>query len=139
MTAAAQPPFEVKRWQTYVPCSTLNWQRSKPFVVERVVGDKAEVWDPTGGQRMGGHRWVALRNLHATSKTQHGKDRLTGWYLRCQPPADPARQELCGSCFTWADRDQLAVSAWGFGHSTCRPCMTEIEELYPDPMKEASK
>jgi hypothetical protein len=125
--------FEVKRWQTYMPCKTeYLWGETvhKPFVIERVVGDRAEVWDPTGGQRMGGHRWVALRNLHATNRTKTGKERRTGWYLHCEPPTDPARQELCGGCLTWKDREEFAVLAWGFGHSTCKPCKAEIEERY---------
>lgn len=123
--------FEVRRWQTYVPCRPPSYAYpGKPFVIECVVGDRAEVWDPTGGQRMGGHRWVALRNLHATNKTQTGRERLTGWYLHCEPPTDPVKQELCGSCFRWLDRDQFGVLAWGFGHSTCKPCKAEIEERY---------
>ncbi|MCX4799651.1 hypothetical protein OG497_37990 [Streptomyces sp. NBC_01242] len=122
--------FEVKRWQTYVPCKTeylRGESRSKPFVVDVVEGDRVKVWDPTGGQRMGGHRWIALRNLHETGTTKTGKERRTGFRLHCQPPVDPVRQELCGSCFTWAARDQLAISARGFGHSTCIPCMADIE------------
>lgn len=122
--------FEVKSWQTYLPCAHYNWQPSKPFVVQRVVDERAEVWDPTGGQRMGGHRWVALRNLHPTSRTRTGKERRTGWYLHCEPPADPIRQELCGSCFTWKDREQFSVLAHGFGFSTCAPCKQDIEQRY---------
>lgn len=124
--------FEVKRWQTYVPCKTeYLWgeTRHKPFIVEAVFGDRVQVWDPTGGQRMGGHRWIALRNLHATGKTNAGKDRVTGFRLHCEPPADPVHQELCGSCFTWQDRAEFAVLAHGFGHSTCKPCKAEIEEF----------
>jgi hypothetical protein len=125
--------FEVKRWQTYAPCKTeYLWgeYRSKPFVVEAVVGDRVQVWDPTGGQRMGGYRWVALRNLHETGTTKHGKERKTGFRLHCEPPADPVRQELCGSCFTWLDREEFAVLARGFGHSTCVPCHAEIQQRY---------
>lgn len=122
--------FEVRQWQTYVPCSPLNWQRSKPFVVTATVGDRIEVWDPTGGQRMGGSRWVARKNLHETGTTQHGKERRTGWRLHCEAPADPVKKELCGSCFTWKDRDEFAVLAHGFGHSTCRPCKAEIDEMF---------
>jgi hypothetical protein len=121
--------FEVQRWQTYVPCSTLNWQRSKPFVVDRVDGDRVRVWDPTGGQRMGGYRWVSRRNLHATGKTKTGKGRRTGFRLHCEPPTSD-RQELCGSCFTWKDREEFAVLAHGFGHSTCKPCKADIEQRY---------
>lgn len=125
-------PFEVKRWQTYVPCRPPSWgQRSKPFVVEAVVGDRIKVWDPTGGQRMGGYRWVALRNLHATGTTKTGKERQTGFRLRSRPPE--AGQELCGSCFVWLDPDKIAVSAHGFGHSTCSPCMIDINERYGTP------
>lgn len=124
------PPFEVKRWQTYLPCSPLNWQRSKPFVVEAVDGDRVKVWDPTGGQRMGGHRWISIRHLHASGTFKNGKRRRMGWYLHCEPPADPARQELCGACFTWLDREEFDRLAWGFGHSTCRPCKSGIDERY---------
>lgn len=122
------PPFEVKRLQTYVPCSTLNWQRSKPFIVDLVDGDRIRVWDPTGGQRMGGYRWVARRNLHPTSTTGRGKERTTGFYLRCEPPAKG--QELCGYCFMWLDPEKMAVLAHGYGHSTCKECKIEIEKLY---------
>jgi hypothetical protein len=131
--------FEVKRWQTYAPCKTeYLWgeYRSKPFVVEAVVGDRVQVWDPTGGQRMGGYRWVALRNLHETGTTKHGKERKTGFRLHCEPPAPG--QELCGSCFTWLDPDQFAILARGFGHSTCLPCKADIEARYPlNPLTEA--
>ncbi len=123
-------PFTVKPKQTYVPCGPQGQGRCvKPFVVWSVVGDKAEVWDPTGGQRMGGRRWVALRNLHASGKTATGKERRTGWRLHSDPPTDES-QELCGSCMTWVGPDDLAVSAWGFGHSTCKPCKADIEQRY---------
>lgn len=124
-------PFEVQRWQTYVPCKTeYLWgeSRSKPFVVDEVDGDRVKVWDPTGGQRMGGYRWIALRNLHETSKTQAGKERRTGFVLQSGPPTK--EQELCGSCFVWLDRDKIAVSAHGFGHSTCVPCKADIDQRY---------
>ena len=121
-------PFEVKRQQTYVPCSTLSWQRSKPFIVDRMDGDRIRVWDPTGGRGMGGYRWVARRNLHPTDTTQMGKERKTGFYLRCAPPTEG--QELCGSCFMWLDPEKMAVSAHGLGHSTCIPCKADIDQRY---------
>jgi hypothetical protein len=130
-TAAPQPPFEVLPQQTYAPCKTeYLWgeTRSKPFVVLAVVGDKAEVWDPTGGQRLGGRRWVSLRNLHPTGTTQQGKERRTGWRLHSGPPTKG--QELCGSCFRWLDLDQFERTAWTYGHSTCKPCTAEIEKMY---------
>jgi hypothetical protein len=126
------PPFEVKRLQSYWPCKTeYLWGETvhKPFVVTALDGDRIEVWDPTGGQRMGGSRWVARKNLHATGKTKHGKERRTGWRLHCEAPADPVKVELCGSCFTWKGRDEFAVLAHGFGHSTCKPCKVEIERF----------
>jgi hypothetical protein len=129
VTADAPTPFEVQRGQTYVPCSTLNWQRSKPFVVDQVDGDRIRVWDPTGGQRMGGYRWVARRNLHETGETKAGKDRQTGFRLHSGPPTSK-RQELCGSCMAWYDPDQMAVLAHGFGHSTCKPCEADIRQRY---------
>lgn len=136
MTASTEttdaPPFEVKRLQSYWPCKTeYLWGETvhKPFVVTALDGDRIEVWDPTGGQRMGGSRWVARKNLHATGKTKHGKERRTGWRLHCEAPADPVKVELCGSCFTWKGRDEFAVLAHGFGHSTCKPCKVEIERF----------
>lgn len=128
MTTAA-PPFEVVRGQTYVPCGPLNWQRSKPFVVDLVDGDRVKVWDPTGGPKgLGGHRWVGRRNLHETGLTKQGKERRTGFRLHSGPPTKG--QELCGSCMTWVDGDDLAVWALGYGHSTCKPCKAEIDERY---------
>lgn len=96
--------------------------------MEAVHGDKVRVWDPTGGQRMGGYRWVALRNLHETGTTKQGKERQTGYRLHAGPPTEG--QELCGSCMTWVDRDDLGDSAWGYGHSTCKPCKADIEQRY---------
>lgn len=126
MTTDDRAPFEVRRGQTYVPCG--GEQRHKPFIVEAVIGDKAKVWDPTGGQRMGGFRWVALRNLHATGETATGKPRRTGWRLHCGPPAPG--QELCGPCMTWLDRDRFDRTAWGYGHSACKNCMADIKRRY---------
>ncbi|MFE9252874.1 hypothetical protein [Streptomyces sp. NPDC007088] len=123
------PPFAVKKWQTYVPCSTLHWQPAKPFVVMRVVGDKVEVYDPTGGHRMGGRRWVALRNLHETDRTKAGKQRKTGWRLHCERLLSK-HQELCGTCMNWLDPQHFGVLAWGFGHNTCTSCRAEIEARY---------
>lgn len=132
--------FEVLPRQTYWPCKTeYLWGETvhKPFVVDSVHGDRAKVWDPSGGQRMGGYRWVALRSLHATGTFKNGNARRTGWRLHCGPPSDPVLQELCGGCFTWLDREEFAVLSRGsWGHSTCKPCMAAIEELYPNPLKE---
>ena len=123
--------FEVLPKQTYVPCKTdYLWgeTRHKPFVVWSVEGDKVKVWDPSGGQRLGGFRWIAIRNLHQTGKTQAGKERKTGWRLHASPPEKG--QELCGYCFRWLDLDQFDVTAWTYGHSTCIPCKAEIVEKY---------
>ncbi|WP_428957850.1 hypothetical protein [Streptomyces sp. cg35] len=140
MTATDPAPFEVRPKQTYVPCRPPTYAYpGKPFVVTRVVADKVEVWDPSGGTGLGGYRWVALRNLHESGTTKQGKERKTGWRLHCQPPADPARQELCGGCFTWFDREEFAVVSLGWGHSTCKPCTAEIERLYSaaEPARES--
>jgi hypothetical protein len=126
------PPFEVLPKQTYVPCKTdYLWGETvhKPFVVWVVDGDRVKVWDPTGGQRMGGFRWIARRNLHESGTTARGKERRTGFRLRCGPPTSKD-QELCGSCFRWVDPEGMAVSAWTLGHSTCKPCKAEIDERY---------
>jgi hypothetical protein len=110
--------FEVKQLQTYVPCNT--WQRSRPFLVDLVDGDRIRVWDPTGG------RWVARRSLHPTGTTTRGKERKTGFYLQCDPPAKG--QELCGYCFLWLHPEEMAVLAPGFGLSMCKPCEAVIDE-----------
>ncbi|MEV7675006.1 hypothetical protein [Streptomyces sp. NPDC088752] len=125
---ADTPPFKVRPQQTYVPCRQWNWQPSRPFVVELVEGGRVKVWEPFGGPSgLGCHRWVALASLHESGTTRTGKERQTGWRLHAGPPSQG--QELCGSCMTWVDRDQLAVSAWGYGHSTCAPCKTKIDQV----------
>lgn len=117
--------FTVERGQTYLPCG----RTLQPFVVERVVGDKAKVWHPFGGPRgLGTHRWVALRSMHPTGTTDGGKERRTGYRLHSGPPAPG--QELCGACMRWFDADGLAVSAWGYGHSTCTVCKEVIDRQY---------
>ncbi|MBR7839845.1 hypothetical protein KDL01_41805, partial [Actinospica durhamensis] len=122
-------PFAVVAGQTYVPCRTAAGSRCRPFVVERVRGDDVYVWDPFGGIKgLGGHRWVKRSSLHPTGRTDRGAERRTGYRLKSGPPAPG--QELCGTCMTYVGPDDLAVSAWGSGHSTCKPCMADIERQY---------
>lgn len=121
-------PFTVEPRQTYVPCRTSAGSRCRPFVVERVNGDDVYVWDPFGGIKgLGGHRWVKLSSLHPTGTTDKGAERRSGYRLHSAPGPG---QDLCGSCMTYVDPDALAVAAWGSGHSTCKPCMADIEQRY---------
>ena len=121
--------FEVLPKQTFVPCAAPSQgQSSKPFVVWSVHGDQVKAWDPSGGQRLGGFRWIARRNLHESGTTKQGKERKTGWRLQSGPPTEG--QELCGSCMNWFDLNQFDKTAWTYGHSTCRPCLVQIEERY---------
>lgn len=120
--------FTVQPRQAYVPCSPAPGTRRRPFVVERVSGDDVYAWDPFGGIKgLGGHRWVKRASLHPTGITDKGKQRRTGYRLHSVPAPG---QELCGSCMTYVDPDDLAVSAWGTGHSTCQPCKADIEKTY---------
>ncbi len=124
--STGETAFEIQSRQTYTPCREGGGRR---FVVVKVHGDRAEVWDPFGGPRgLGSSRWVAVRNLHTSGTTQHGRQRRTGYRLLSQPTGE--WQELCGSCMRWHDEDDMATIAHGYGHSTCKPCMADIEKRY---------
>lgn len=132
-TANEQTAFEVKVGQTYLPCRHWNWQPSRPFVIESILPTKVRVWDPFGGPNgLGTHRWVGRGSLHETGYTKAGAERQTGYRLHSQPPTSKW-QELCGSCMTWCDREQLAIRAWGYGHSTCIHCKSEMDKEFQNP------
>jgi hypothetical protein len=112
-----------------VPCVDWTWQPIKPFVVERVVGTKVEVFDPTGGpSHMGCRRWVGLKSLHATGMTKQGKERKTGWRLHAGPPGK--RQDLCVACMKWVDVELIDEGMRYTWRGTCAPCWAVQKDRY---------
>jgi hypothetical protein len=112
-----------------VPCVDWTWQPIKPFVVERVVGTKVEVFDPTGGpSHMGCRRWVGLRSLHETGTTKQGKERKTGWRLHAGPPGK--RQDLCVACMKWVDVELIDEGMRYTWRGTCAPCWAVQKDRY---------
>lgn len=132
MTTPARVEFTVRPGQVFVPCVTYAWDPPSTFIVEAVAGDRVSVVIPFGGGRHhpnGRHRSVALKSLHATGTTAQGRERRTGWRLHTEAPSNPGLW-LCGSCWSYFDREDLAVAAYGPASSTCIPCMAAIDKEY---------
>lgn len=124
--------FAVRSGQVFVPCVVYSWDPLATFIIESVAGGKAEVVIPFGGGRHhpnGRHRSVSLKNLHPSGTTAAGAARKTGWRLHTDAPDDP-NLWLCGSCWTYFDRDGLAVASYGPASSTCHACKADIEAMF---------
>lgn len=134
-TPAPDTDFQVLPGQVYVPCAVYNWAPRSTFIIRTVDTTDVEVVIPFGGGKFhpnGRRRRVSRTSLHPTSKTATGRDRKTGWYLYTPAPAEPGLW-LCGNCWRYYHRAELAVVSYGPASSTCHPCNAAIKARYANP------